>query len=85
MTRLLITVIWIYVVYRVLRWALVAIGAGLNRGSLDGDHEPVSVNQMVKDSVCGTYVLARDATHLRIHGKTYYFCSEECRKRFVNK
>ena len=85
MLRLLFTVIWIYVVYRVLRWAFVAIGAGLNKDSLGEAHEPVNVNQMVKDPVCGTYVLARDATHLRIHGKTYYFCSDECRKRFVYK
>ena len=82
--RLLITFIWIYVTYRVVRWAIIAIGAGSNRDALNDAPRPVGVNEMVKDPVCGTYVLARDATHLRTHGKTYYFCSDECRKRFIN-
>ena len=33
----------------------------------------------------GAYVLARDSKSLRVHGKTYYFCSDDCRKRFANK
>ncbi|MGC8660135.1 MAG: YHS domain-containing protein [Desulfomonilaceae bacterium] len=85
MLRLLFTVLWIYIVYRALRWALVALGVGPDRGVLGRQPDSPGVNQMVKDPVCGTYILARDAKSLRVDGETYYFCSDDCRKRFVNK
>ena len=85
MLRLLVTALWIYIVYRVLRWAMVALGAGLGKEALDRRSDSNGVNQMVKDPVCGTYVLARDSKSLRVHGKTYYFCSDDCRERFANK
>ncbi|MGC8602412.1 MAG: YHS domain-containing protein [Desulfomonilaceae bacterium] len=85
MLRLLVSVIWIYLVYRTLRWAFIALGVAPDRNSLGPDPDSPTVNQMVKDPVCGTYVLARDAKHVRIKGKTYYFCSDDCLNRFVSK
>jgi len=42
-------------------------------------------NRMVKDPVCGMYMDARLALRLSDRGSDVYFCSEECRKKYINK
>ncbi len=84
MFRVIITAIWIYVAYRLLTWAFKALGAGSSPSGIDRKSGPTDINEMVKDPICGIYVLARDAKTLRTGGQTFYFCSEECRKRFLN-
>jgi YHS domain-containing protein len=38
---------------------------------------------MVKDNICNTY-LPKDEATIEIHqGKEYFFCSDECRKKFL--
>jgi YHS domain-containing protein len=37
----------------------------------------------VKDPVCGMTVDAATAIHTERDGKTFYFCSDACRKKFV--
>lgn len=39
-------------------------------------------DELVKDPVCGVFVPKRQAIALMMDGKTYYFCSERCRKEF---
>jgi YHS domain-containing protein len=39
---------------------------------------------MVKDPVCGMYVYPATAIQETIDGKTYHFCSESCRNKFIN-
>jgi len=38
---------------------------------------------MVKDEVCETYIPEEEAIKEKINGKIYYFCSQECRRRFL--
>lgn len=38
---------------------------------------------MMKDPVCGMYVDVRAALSGRKDGKDFYFCSEDCRKQFL--
>jgi len=40
-------------------------------------------NMMVKDEACNTYLPVEEAIKETIEGKEYYFCSEECRKKFL--
>ena len=40
---------------------------------------------MIKDPFCEIYFPKKDGVHLRIHGKDLYFCSKECRDKFVEK
>ena len=35
-----------------------------------------------KDPVCGTFVAPSSALQKTVGGKTYYFCSAECRNKF---
>ena len=39
--------------------------------------------EMVEDPVCGTYVDADSALYLIHEEKRYHFCSERCRKKFL--
>jgi uncharacterized protein len=38
---------------------------------------------MVKDEHCNTYLPQEDAVKEVIDGKEYYFCSNECRQKFI--
>jgi uncharacterized protein len=40
---------------------------------------------MVKDETCNTYLPREDATKEIIDGKEYFFCSPECRKKFLEQ
>lgn len=42
-------------------------------------------SEMVRDPVCGVYIPVHEAINLDRAGRTVHFCSEECRKTFLNK
>jgi YHS domain-containing protein len=44
------------------------------------DREP---DVLVQDPVCKTFIPRREALKIDKGGKTYFFCSEGCLKRFV--
>jgi YHS domain-containing protein len=41
--------------------------------------------QLVRDPMCGTYVIPGRALPLTAAGATQYFCSERCREQFLAK
>jgi uncharacterized protein len=41
-------------------------------------------NQMVKDPVCGMYMDSRLAVRLENRRENYYFCSEECKNKYLS-
>ena len=43
----------------------------------------VASGEMVKDPVCGTYVDKESAITVRNGDQTLYFCSYECRKKYI--
>jgi uncharacterized protein len=40
---------------------------------------------MVKDDICNTYIPKEDAIRHVYEGKEYYFCSSECRQKFLEQ
>ena len=38
---------------------------------------------MVKDEICNTYLPKEDAIKEIVGGKEHYFCSKECRQKFL--
>jgi YHS domain-containing protein len=38
---------------------------------------------MVKDEICGTYIPREEALTERRDGAEHFFCSEECRQKFI--
>lgn len=41
-----------------------------------------AMEEMKKDPVCGTFVPESQAIPFNSNGKTFYFCSEECKRKF---
>lgn len=59
----------------------------LVQGILQGMSEPRAVpprrtTPLVRDPVCGTYVLPSRALAVKSGGTTEYFCSDECRRKY---
>ncbi len=44
-----------------------------------------NVKAVTKDPICGMAVDESTALHAEHKGKTFYFCSEGCRKKFLAK
>jgi YHS domain-containing protein len=51
--------------------------AGANPGN--------SASRMVKDPMCGMYMDARLAIRMDSWKEVIYFCSEECKKKYMNR
>jgi YHS domain-containing protein len=45
--------------------------------------EPSTSMELKKDPVCGTYVSAATGVSRSVQGHVIYFCSTECRDKFV--
>jgi YHS domain-containing protein len=47
-----------------------------------GRQPQAPLEEMKKDPVCGTYIPEHQAVKYRHGSETYYFCSEECKRKF---
>ena len=82
MIRLLIWLAIIYLLYRTLRkWTRVGPTAG-GPGFVPGSRNE-SDDLMVQDPYCGVYFLKKEGHHLHQGGKDLYFCSLECRDKYM--
>ncbi len=74
--RLAIIAGLIYLIYRLLTKPA--------KGSCDkvSGGSQVADDLLVEDPVCHTYVAQKNSESLQVKGKTYYFCSLECRQKF---
>jgi uncharacterized protein len=83
--RLLILLAVIYFGYRVLKsWMLP--GQPLQRPvSGKAANEPANKidDEMVKDPYCNVYFPKRNGIHLKVDGNDLFFCSTECRDKFI--
>lgn len=48
-------------------------------------NRPQPSGVMVKDETCNTYLPREEAILEKVEGKEYYFCSQECRKKFLEQ
>ena len=78
------TVVAIRAIWRLLQ----GIKAGMSVSTVDQVRErqsnaaPAQGVQMVKDPVCGTYVVPDQALSVNTGRQTVYFCSAACRDKF---
>ncbi len=80
MVRLLIFAGVIYLTYRLLKsWKLKNTQSKVDFGKTDNIVDDI----MIKDPFCETYFPKRTGVHLLVDGKDLYFCSTECRDKFV--
>jgi uncharacterized protein len=79
--RLLIYIVLGIVLYRA---AKLLFGQSRNTGRPGrGDAEEPVDDVMIQDPQCGVYFPQNKAVVLKAGGRTLYFCSEECRERYL--
>jgi uncharacterized protein len=84
MASILIRFLFMIVALWLLRRFLGSLFGGARQAS-PKNNQPVATNNMVKDPVCGMYMDSRLAVRLENRKEDYYFCSEECRKKYLGK
>jgi len=67
-----------YIIYLIIKFF-----NSLNKASKSHRTSEHSKGIMVKDEVCNTYLPKEDAIKEIFEGKEYYFCSNECRTKFL--
>jgi uncharacterized protein len=78
--RLLIFLGLIYLGYRALKsWMLQGEPP---RSTFDKTGDGAA-DLMIKDPFCEVYFPKKDGIHLNVNGEDLYFCSEECRDKFI--
>jgi YHS domain-containing protein len=78
--RFLLYVVVAYMVYAFLRFLFFP-----RRSSRPGRSRPQLSGIMVKDEVCNTYLSKDEAILEKIDGEDHYFCSQECRQKFLEE
>lgn len=79
--RLLILLILLYLAYRSLKsWMFKNISS---ENTIDGKKMGEIDDIMIKDPYCEIYFPRRNGIHCNIDGKDLYFCSKECRDKFI--
>lgn len=79
--RLLIIIGVAYLAYRALKsWMLQNVSTGK---TVTGETTAEIDDVMIKDPFCQVYFPKRNGVHLKADGEDLYFCSKECRDRFI--
>lgn len=66
----------IYLVYRFFK--------AINQGSKQPQINKQPSGIMVKDETCNTYLPKEDAIKVQYEGTDHYFCSQECKQKFLS-
>ena len=77
--RLLILALLGYLLYRILR------GVFRTGKKVRETNRATVVDEMVQDPLCKIYIPKREARRKDIDGQEYFFCSEECYLKFLEK
>jgi YHS domain-containing protein len=79
--RLLYYIFWVVLIYSIYRW----IRGAARRVSRPPRTDPRLSGHMVKDETCQTYLPKEEALREMIDGREYFFCSKECRTKFLEE
>jgi uncharacterized protein len=78
--RLIFYGLLVYVVY-----LLYLFFQGMSKASKASRASKQPSGIMVKDEICNTYLPKEDTLKEVVEGKEYYFCSKECRDKFLEQ
>ena len=81
--RLLVLIGLLYLVYRLLKSRLLKDASSKKAVFKEKVGEIDDV--MVKDPYCNVYFAKKDGVHLKINGEDIYFCSRECKDKFLEQ
>lgn len=92
MFRVIFWLLGLVVVISILRAVIGIIFRGLGlllnprpnqqAGQRPGGQVPLS-GELKKDPACGTYIAAATSLKETVGGETFYFCSKQCRDKYV--
>ena len=81
MIRFLVLAVVAYIFYRALKsWIF---PAQKSSKPVSGKNTDRIDDVMIKDPFCETYFPMRNAVHLQLEGKDLYFCSIECKEKYI--
>ena len=64
-------------------YSIVKFFSALNKGNRRPAPKQKTGGIMVKDETCNTYLPKEEAIKELYQGQEFYFCSEECRQKFL--
>jgi len=85
LARFLIWALLLLVVWRALRSLLAGVIQGASSPRPPKASPPEKGELMVRDPVCGTFVLPSRAVSSRDRSGTHHFCSDRCRQAYEHR
>ena len=76
MVKFLVLIFLVFLIYRAVR-RYMTLGKKTEQSPGEG-----SVDEMVQDPSCMTYIPRRSAQRKVVGGKEFFFCSKECAEKF---
>ncbi len=81
--RTLLIALLIFVILRLMIGILRYLKSNGPQGLFEKTSPTSGVNEMVKDPVCGVYIVASEAITVATNRGRLYFCSTKCREKFL--
>jgi YHS domain-containing protein len=85
MGRLILFAVICAAAYWYLKRKFRAFGEGRGPSSCHTGRPAPITDELVKDPVCGVYCPKREATQLYYRGRQHFFCSRECKQKFIEQ
>lgn len=83
MIRIILLAILCYILYRLVKSLLLPSSQKFGKQGSPGGK--IITDEMVSDPYCKVYIPKRDAIKTTVAGKTLYFCSKECKKKYLKE
>lgn len=82
MVRIIIYALLIYLAYRIVKsWSGLSLDSSSKRSQRPAKSEET---ELIRDPHCGIYFLKQRGFEARIGGESRYFCSPECRDKYMS-
>ena len=85
LARFLVWAVFLLVVWRAVRRLLAGVAQGASAPRPRPTAAPDKGELMVRDPVCGTFVLPSRAVAFRDKTGTHHFCSDACRQAYQSR
>jgi len=80
MPRLILFIFLLLLLYAILYYLIKDMVVRRNKWSREPEPE-----ELVQDPYCQTYIPKQTAVRKRVKGRDYYFCTEECLRKFLKE
>lgn len=85
MWKLIFLGLALYVVYKLFAKDFLKKREQEDKEKQEEQDRKIAAGEMAKDPECGTYVLPDDSISVKDGERVFYFCSYECRDKFLQR